>query len=340
MLELLSTDPQHPALQQFENSLPRWLHCTDDLNHGIKRRDKSQAIQCRYVELYPRRITHLALDIDRPHALFAALDANLPPPTLIVENPSNRHAHLLYALAEPVSAGKNSHQAPQDYLRAIQSAYTQAAGADAGFTHFITKNPLHPHWHTHATDRVYSLAELAEYVKLQPRARVKPSGLGRNSTLFETLRHWAYGLAATTTSYEALLATIEAQAEAVNATFPVALPVREVRSTCKSVAKFCWVNRHRFGQRVGVMGFAPIPPWIPTAERQVEEAKRERAGGQHRGQQRATDFEARLAQALKPLAGQRLHARYVRDYLIRQNGLRTQTVFDRFPLAAGMIQLP
>ena len=122
MLELLSTNPQHPALQRFKSSRPRWRNCTDDLNRGIKRRDKSQAIQCRYVELYSHRITHFALEIARSNALFAALDANLTPLTLIMENPSNRHAHLLYASAESVRAGKNSHQALQDYLRAIQTA--------------------------------------------------------------------------------------------------------------------------------------------------------------------------------------------------------------------------
>ena len=292
------------------------------------------------MELYPRRIANLVLDVDRPSAIFAAMDASLPPPSLIVQNPANGHAHLFYALDAPVSAGRNSHQAPQDYFRAIQTAYTEAARADAGFTHFIAKNPLHPHWITYATDSVYSLAELAEHVKLQPRAKVKPSGLGRNSTLFESLRHWAYSLAAQATSYETLLATVEAQAQAVNATFATALPAPEVKSTSKSVAKFCWINRHRFGQRVGVMGFAPIPPWMPETERQAEESRRETEGGLFRGAQKASDFEIRLAHALKPLAGQKLHARYVRAYLIRQSGLRTQSVFNRFPLSAGMIQIP
>jgi hypothetical protein len=339
MLELFSRDDQHPALQRFQNNLPAWFQSTDDLSHGLKRRSKAQGIQCRYLELYPRRIANLVLDIDRPNASFAAEDANLPPPSLVVQNPANRHAHLFYALDAPVSAGKNSHQAPQDYLRAIQTAYTEAAKADAGFTHFIAKNPLHPHWITYATNSVYSLAELAEYVKLQPRAKVKTSGLGRNSTLFESLRHWAYGLAPKATSFETLLATIEAQAEAVNASFANALPANEVKSTSKSVTKFCWVNRHRFGQRVGVMGFAPIPPWIPEAERRAEESRRETEGGLFRGAQKASDFETRLAHAMKPLAGQRIHTRYVRDYLIRQNGLRTQSVFNRFPLSAGMIEI-
>ncbi len=133
MLELLSTDPDHPALQRFENSLPAWLHSTDELGYGLKRRDRTQSIQCRYVELYPRRITHLVLDIDRPNAIFAALDANLPPPTLIVENPSNQHAHLFYELETPVSNGKKSRQEPLTYLQAIKHAYTQATQADAGF---------------------------------------------------------------------------------------------------------------------------------------------------------------------------------------------------------------
>src|SRR3954464_16001188 len=49
----------------------------------------------------PKYISYLVFDIDRPEAVLAWQDANLPRPTLIIENPFNGHAHYAYELATP-----------------------------------------------------------------------------------------------------------------------------------------------------------------------------------------------------------------------------------------------
>ena len=341
MLENLSTDRQHPALIRYAESLPAWLHATDNLAHGLIQKERHLAQQCRYTEIFKNRLTHLVLDVDRPTALFAAIDGNLPPPTLIVQNPANLHAHLFYELTAPVSFGGNSHQKPQEYFKAIQCAFTGRAKADPAFTHYISKNPLHPHWRTYATDSTYDLGELAEWVKLKTpsAARVATSVTGRNATLFDSLRHWAYAMAASASSHESLAERLLEQGELVNAQFPEPLPFSEVKSTSRSVAGFCWKNRHKFGKRIGAMGFAPIPPQLTLAARADEEIRRELAGGHYQGLLRTEETDKRIAEVLSGFAGQSVHVLAVRNQLKRAGVIDRKTIDNRYPPTAGIITL-
>ena len=78
----------------------------------------------------------------------------------------------------------------------------RSVDGDAGYSGLITKNPEHRDWEaTWLTDHLYSLPELEEHLtdhghmpppSWQERKRKKPVGLGRNCTLFETARVWAY----------------------------------------------------------------------------------------------------------------------------------------------------
>jgi hypothetical protein len=339
MLENLSTDPQHPALIRYAESLPAWLHATDNLAHGLIQKERHLAQKCLYTEIFKNRLTHLVLDVDRPTALFAAIDGNLPPPTLIVQNPANLHAHLFYELTAPVSFGGNSHQKPQEYFKAIQCAFTGRAKADPAFTHYISKNPLHPHWRTYATDSTYDLGELAEWVKLKSpsAARVATSVSGRNATLFDSLRHWAYAMAASASSHESLAECLLEQGELVNAQFPVQLPFSEVKSTSRSVAGFCWKNRHKFGQLVGVMAFAPISLGLTPEARAAEEIRREMAGCEYAKQKRLAKTDGLIAEALKDLKGQSAHVMAVRNQLKRAGVVNRKTMDQRYPVNAGII---
>jgi Replicase family/Primase C terminal 1 (PriCT-1) len=339
MLENLSTDRQHPALIRYAASLPAWLHATDNLEHGLIQKERHLAQKCRYTEIFKNRLTYLVLDVDRPTALFAAIDGNLPPPTLIVQNPANLHAHLFYALNVPVSFGGNSRQRPQEYFKAIQCAFTDKAKADPAFTHYISKNPLHPHWRTYATHSIYDLGELAECVKLNTpsAAKVATSVTGRNATLFDSLRLWAYAIAASASSHESLAERLLEQGELVNAQFPEPLPFSEVKSTTKSVADFCWKNRHKFGQRVGVMGFPPIASHLTLEARIDEEIRRELAGGRYQAQRRTDETDRRIAEALRGFAGQSVHVLAVRNQLKRARIINRETLDIRYPANAGII---
>ncbi|MGO2386149.1 replication initiation protein [Psychrobacter glacincola] len=81
-----------------------------------------------------------------------------------------------------------------DYLAKIQAGLVRETRADVGYTNFITKNPMHEHWRTEVwTKEAYELNYLAEFVDLRPSMnKEKEYGLGRNYSLFDTVRHWAY----------------------------------------------------------------------------------------------------------------------------------------------------
>jgi hypothetical protein len=84
------------------------------------------------------------------------------------------------------------------YLCAVESLMRERLQADPGFSGLITKNPIHPAWQTLRGPRMfYDLAELAEWLPglekhIPKRGRVDSVGLGRNVTLFDALRKWAY----------------------------------------------------------------------------------------------------------------------------------------------------
>jgi hypothetical protein len=336
MLENLSQDPHHPALVRFGDACPKWLHSTDDFAQGITRRDRAHALSHRYIELYERRRTHIVLDVDRKNAIFTAQDYNLPPPTLTVVNPDNSHAHLFYELNAPVSFGKQSKQHPQDYFHAVKHALTTKARADASYAHHIAKNPLHKAWQTYALDCVYDLGELAEHLKLERKAKIHHVAHKRNCTVFETVRHWAYANIHQnpSRSQEHWFAAIWEQCSIANQSFPAPLPDNEVKATARSIAKWTWKHQASIGVRV--MGFGPISKALSEPERKAEQVRREIAGGLHTGETRQLLAEQRIQEALKPLAGQTLHAKYIRDYLRRNSKIRSDTIFQRFPLDSGV----
>ncbi len=336
MLENLSTDPHHPALVRFGDACPKWLHSTDDFAQGTARRDRDHALSHKYIELYERRRTHIVLDVDRKNAIFTAHDYNLPPPTLTVVNPLNTHAHLFYELIAPVSFGKRSKQHPQDYFQAVKHALTTQAQADASYAHHMAKNPHHKAWQTYAVDRVYDLGELAEHLKLDRKAKIRTVAYKRNCTVFETVRHWAYANIHQNPnrSQEQWFAAVLEQCTTANQTFPTPLPDKEVYATARSIAKWTWKHKASIGVRV--MGFAPISKALSDEERQAEEIRREISGGLRTGENRALLAERRIQQALQPLAGQTLHAKYIRDFLRRNSNIRSDTIFQRFPLNSGI----
>ena len=70
---------------------------------------KAKALKHRLIQFNgPRYISYLVFDVDRPAAALAWQDANLPRPTLIIENPRNTFAHYAYELA----IGSKTNEAP------------------------------------------------------------------------------------------------------------------------------------------------------------------------------------------------------------------------------------
>ena len=184
-------------------------------------------------------------DIDRQDAYFAWSDANLPTPTWIAKNRQNGHAHIGYMLLAPVCTTHRAKQNVIQYLAKIEQAYSLALGADRGYTGLITKNPCHGTWENHTFGvQPYDLNYLADFVELHElKTDLKEvSGLGRNCTMFDIVRKWAYKAirAHRGSTFDVWLGKVLEQCQNANSAFIEPLPYSEVKATAKSIARYCW----------------------------------------------------------------------------------------------------
>lgn len=232
----------------FYQNLPHKPYCADEMPGYMDIRPKSQAIKKPLLQVNPPcMVANLVFDIDRSDAFFAWSDANLPQPNWISKNPENCHAHIGYMLATPVCTTNNARQKIVRYLARIQQAYTLKLGADLAYIGLITKNPLHSEWDNYIFDvKPYELNYLADFVDLPliSKKQLEVSGLGRNCTLFDLVRHWAYKAIRelSDVSFEKWEAEVLSEALNVNTVFSSALAYNEVRNTARSIAKWVWRN--------------------------------------------------------------------------------------------------
>jgi hypothetical protein len=176
---------------------PKKPYCSDDKGARYIR-SLSSALKRSYIQANPPHLRVWSIfDVDRIGGALAWEDANLPPPTWAAANRENGHAHLVWGLSAPVLVdSEDMRQAPLRYLCAVESAFREKLQADGGYSGLITKNPAHPLWRVLRGPQLsYELGELAEWVELPkhlPKRKPEEIGLGRNVTVFEWLRQYAY----------------------------------------------------------------------------------------------------------------------------------------------------
>ncbi|MBK4739199.1 replication initiation protein [Noviherbaspirillum pedocola] len=252
---MLSTDkvradpPAQLSLFTSER-LPHRPYCTDDYETGTWPRQLSNALQKRYIQPNPPAVRfRLLFDVDRRGGAHAWMDASLAAPNWAATNPANGHAHLCYEIDIPIAVDPFVERAPVRFAAAIECAYRESMGADAGYSGHLCKNPTHSHWIT-TTFRQdgYSLQELSEYIpdlnRFNDKRRKLPEyGLGRNVTLFNRLRLWSYKAINEHRGgdFDAWHGLVQDKARAYN-DFASPMDWNEVKHTAKSVAT--WVWRH------------------------------------------------------------------------------------------------
>lgn len=266
-------------LDNFIDSLPLKVRSTDWFEEGTRFRKRENALSYRYVELNQLYKKFIALDIDKPKAAFLWEDYGLPPPTHVIVNPDNAHAHYLYELRTPVYYTEQSHRAPQKYYEATDIALTSLLGADTAFVGHLVKNPLHTSWRTISHKVSYDLEDFQEWgVVLRGHKKkqlLRQSLEGRNTTLFDTLRHWAYAEVKNQCSYADFQQAVDNKALSINGMFLDCengiLPVKEVLSTAKSVGTWTWRHRHSIGNQKN-RGILELPAGMPIHEKQSKGA--------------------------------------------------------------------
>jgi hypothetical protein len=233
--------------------LPRRPLATDDPITGLTRTSRTQALNRRLIETNPTALTSLlAVDVDHPDALIRALwDRADWLPTVVTENPGNGHAHAIWALTAPVATTEYAHRRPLALAAAVTEGLRRSVDGDPAFGGLITKNPLNQDWIAHwVTSHTYGLNELAGHLDdadLMPPAswrrarRRNPIGLGRNCTIFETARTWAYREARHHWGDpDGLHRAIATTVRDLNAGFSDPLPSSETRAIATSIHK--WIT--------------------------------------------------------------------------------------------------
>jgi Replicase family/Primase C terminal 1 (PriCT-1) len=350
-------------IDDFVSSLPKYIRCTSDFNTGLwKPTLKSTALTHDYIQFNEANcIEWLVFDIDKGWESALAWDfAGICEPNFILQNPVSGNCHYFYRLITPVylKTGEDSQvrSAPEDYLNAIKVAMTTALGADTNYTHQICKNPLSAKWrvlecHTSA----FELSELAKHLTLKSKldtflakrkklierrfARNDPRYVqGRNCALFDDLRLYAYSFVnthkASNGRFDSFQAELFDYANDLNQQFSPALPISEIKSTVKSVAKWTWKYFTGSGNR-GVMGFGDNRFTNPAIERlSTEEMKRrQRASAERTNAIRKSTTEEKINAAIDELkvAGAKIN----NCSIAKKAGVVRQTVMAFFKRFGG-----
>ena len=234
--------------KEFHDRLSKRPYCSDDLGYGLHIRSKNIAKQKRYVQANdPYRLSWICLDVDYPCVLETTFQEKvLPTPNFIIINPENNHSHLLYGIEDMIYLSDNARLDPIRYAHAVSYALREAIKADIGYTNLIMKNPLNEHWKTIELEQnLWTLGQLAEYLVL-PKKMPKREyliGLGRNCTLFELGRKYAYSevlkqkiLGNKDSFFNAVMYFIEQQ----NKEFPSPLLFNEYKAITKSITNWTW----------------------------------------------------------------------------------------------------
>jgi len=302
-----------PCLKPFFDHAPHRPYCTDRLDHGLKVRPLRDALAYRYLQANgPAQVWTIVTDIDRDIAAQASgQDWTLggPEANAIALNPENGHGHALVYLAAGVTRTSAGRLAPLRYLAAIERGLCLAYGGDPAYSGLITKNPISKSWRTiERHDKLWTLDEIAAALDLKAsNAKTftpepgEAYGSGRNVSLFDQTRFWAYSAIREFWAPDGLprwQGAVLGHVEALNGQFPAPLPYSEVKAIAKSIAKWTW-------QRTTPQGLRELIERTHTPEQQRERGRKAtnqpeagKASGQVRWQakeaQRAT---ARLMRA-------------------------------------------
>lgn len=312
------------ALERIKAFCPHRPYCSDDKTASLIR-VLPAALKRRYIQInQPSQLYWLIFDLDHSNP-FIWQDELLPAPNLMVITPSTGRSHLFYAIA-PVCLSQNGRRKPVAFAEAVRRGFGARLGADPDYSSPVAKNPFHASWRTvEVHHHVYDLAKLAEYIKPDEKAARKcqiprENPLGRNCTLFDNLRAWAYehvAAAKQSGNFDRWHERVWSHASVLNnhnnPRNP--LPLSEIKATAKSVARWTWTKYTRSNKRRGALGLGLSN--MPLTERQ-------RLGAHWTHGERKNKTEKRICAALIALTNKKQKITY--SSVAVATGLSRQTI--------------
>jgi hypothetical protein len=290
MLPLIGEDGTLESLaimRAFYEYLAPKPYCTDTLG-WLLIRPKAIAIRNAYIQPNPiTRAYWLVFDIDSEQSRYWP-DEHIPPPNIEVRNPENNHQHLYYQIDPAVYTLRQARRKPLELAADVVRGLSALLGADPGYGKLIAKNPFHSRWIVYVWhEKAWGLTELLGWIPdrllRQKQPRRATSGLGRNCTVFDVARTFAYS------EWRRLKFADEARlfervhefSMNVNAGFDVPMLPQEVKSIVRSITK--WTARHmdKAGDRIWhqARNARSVKVRRSRAEERVMEAKALYAGG-------------------------------------------------------------
>ena len=291
-----SEEKKPTQLELFEENLPHKPYCSDQKGF-LAIRSKAVAKIKNYIQHNePTKIRWLVYDCDYYGALQHIGENHLPTPNIVAINKENGHSHLFYGLEVPVCITENGRAKPKQFLANVSYALGLALNADQGYQGFISKNPLKKDfWEVFEfPQKSWELGEFLEFLEVPNIApkRAMLVGVGRNVTLFETARRWAYRQVLAYRlggTQETFSKAVLEHCEELNNGFETPLNFSEVKATAKSISKWTW---KKYTGRKSDEDWAQYVADTHTSEIQ---AKRGHKGGLVGGRGRtSTDQEKRL----------------------------------------------
>lgn len=231
----------HPPI--FPGIFPRKPYCSHYPKHGTEILPLTVALKKRYIQVNDLFQKAILIDIDHGDAASRWIDSGISPPTWIATDKISGKGHLAWVLKDPVCKTQAGRDHPIRYLALVEYNITRVMGGDPLYLGLLTKNPFHTDWRVFWPGRSdYSLTDLAQGIDLlePPRSR-KETGVGRNCSLFENVRRWAYQAVAGYGAKKEWEEAVEAAARGMN-TFSTPLPLGEVAGIARSVARWTWAN--------------------------------------------------------------------------------------------------
>ena len=250
---------EHP--RRLQNLLPYCPDCTSDINTQaqpyVRGRPRKYALKHSYIQLNPKSMqVFITLDLDYDCGEevwdFIYCYGSIAAPYFIVGNTDNGHAHLIYVLRQPVCTTSLAHFRPLKYLKAIIDAYTELTKADGSYTGHLSKNPWSNRWRTlNESYCVYDLQGLVtgsviDIFERKPtkKPRENVAGLGRNCSIFEHVRTWAYREIRNYWKGQGNAGewqqAVEEKCNIENRKFDTPLFTSETRQIAKSIANWTW----------------------------------------------------------------------------------------------------
>lgn len=286
------------------NSLPEKVRCTDNFEEGTKYQKKENALQKKYIEFNQLYKKYIIIDLDYPNSAYAFEELNLPPPTIITINPINTYSHYKYELNTPVYYTENARRRPQLFYENVDMSLTTILRGDRDYVGKFAKNPLSNHWKVIKHNVSYDLEQFKDYIDIAGhkvgRKFVDVLLGGRNVSLFNTLRFWAYAAVHTFDNYNLFQLSTDQQASYINTQFTNhtsgILGFKEVLNTSKSVGTWTWKHQNNLGNLKN-RGVMQLSKDLPLNVRQSK-------GADYSHNVRTTDVQNKMLESAKALKAQ------------------------------------